>query len=66
MTAPAAAAMRLGIEKPVESKASGMATLEPIDLARASPALTVVVPCYNERLNVAPMVAKLEIGRAHV
>ena len=26
----------------------------------AGPALSVVVPCYNERPNVAPMVAKLD------
>jgi dolichol-phosphate mannosyltransferase len=30
------------------------------DNALATPALSVVVPCYNERLNVAPMIAKLD------
>ena len=28
--------------------------------AQATPVLTVVVPCYNERPNVAPLVAKLD------
>jgi dolichol-phosphate mannosyltransferase len=28
--------------------------------ARAAPVLTVVVPCYNERPNVAPLIAKLD------
>jgi dolichol-phosphate mannosyltransferase len=35
-------------------------------LARAAPALTVVIPCFNERANVAPMLAALDaalIGR---
>lgn len=29
-------------------------------LARGAPLLTVVVPCYNERPNVAPLIARLE------
>jgi dolichol-phosphate mannosyltransferase len=29
-------------------------------LARGAPTLTVVVPCYNERANVAPLVARLD------
>ncbi len=28
--------------------------------ARGAPALTVVVPCYNERPNVAPLIARLD------
>ena len=29
-------------------------------VARGAPTLTVVVPCYNERPNVAPLIAKLD------
>ena len=29
-------------------------------LARGAPVLTVVVPCYNERPNVAPLIARLD------
>lgn len=29
-------------------------------LARGAPELTVVVPCYNERANVAPLIARLD------
>jgi len=32
----------------------------PLPLTRGAPALTVVVPCFNERANVAPLVARLE------
>src|SRR5580692_1676974 len=31
-----------------------------VDEAGASPVLSVVVPCYNERPNVAPMIEKLD------
>ena len=31
-----------------------------VDMASAAPMLSVVVPCYNERPNVAPMIAKLD------
>src|ERR1700676_4317576 len=31
-----------------------------VDEAGASPVLSVVVPCYNERPNVAPMIARLD------
>src|SRR5690242_10828543 len=29
-------------------------------VARGAPTLTVVVPCYNERPNVAPLIARLD------
>jgi dolichol-phosphate mannosyltransferase len=34
--------------------------IEPPVAARGSPMLTVVVPCYNERPNVAPLIARLD------
>ena len=33
---------------------------------RGAPALTVVVPCFNERANVAPLVAKLDAALAGI
>ena len=33
---------------------------------RAGPVLSVVVPCYNERPNVAPMIAKLDAALAGI
>ena len=34
--------------------------IEAPTVTRAAPALTVVVPCYNERANVAPLIARLD------
>src|ERR1700723_2313735 len=34
--------------------------------ARGAPVLSVVVPCYNERPNVAPMIAKLDTALAGI
>ncbi len=34
--------------------------IEPPVAARGAPMLTVVVPCYNERPNVAPLIARLD------
>jgi dolichol-phosphate mannosyltransferase len=45
-------------------------TVVPLHAAEAgvalAPELTVVIPCYNERANVAPMVAKLEVALAGI
>jgi dolichol-phosphate mannosyltransferase len=35
-------------------------------LASGAPTLSVVIPCYNERLNVAPMIAKLDAALAGI
>jgi dolichol-phosphate mannosyltransferase len=37
-----------------------------LDSARGAPELTVVVPCYNERDNVAPLVAALDAALAGI
>jgi len=34
--------------------------------AKAAPVLSVIVPCYNERPNVAPMIAKLDAALAGI
>ncbi len=34
--------------------------------AERAPVLSVVVPCYNERPNVAPMIAKLDAALAGI
>jgi dolichol-phosphate mannosyltransferase len=39
---------------------SATSMIEPPGAARGAPMLTVVVPCYNERPNVAPLIAKLD------
>jgi dolichol-phosphate mannosyltransferase len=39
---------------------------EPGVPASGAPTLSVVIPCYNERLNVAPMIAKLDAALAGV
>jgi dolichol-phosphate mannosyltransferase len=39
---------------------SATSMIEPPVAARGAPMLTVVVPCYNERPNVAPLIAKLD------
>src|SRR5271168_3059452 len=36
------------------------------DLIATTPELTVIVPCYNERPNVAPLVAKLDVALAGI
>ncbi len=47
------------------SPAPDPATRAPV-LAAAVPELTVVVPCYNERPNVAPLIAKLDASLAGI
>src|SRR6195952_744039 len=37
-----------------------------IDQPAETPVLSVVVPCFNERLNVAPMIAKLDTALAGI
>jgi dolichol-phosphate mannosyltransferase len=39
---------------------SATSMIEPPGAARGAPMLTVVVPCYNERPNVAPLIARLD------
>ena len=39
---------------------SATSMIEPPVAARGAPMLTVVVPCYNERPNVAPLIARLD------
>jgi dolichol-phosphate mannosyltransferase len=39
---------------------SAASLIEAPTSARGAPTLTVVVPCYNERPNVAPLIARLE------
>ena len=39
---------------------SATSLIEPPVAARGAPMLTVVVPCYNERPNVAPLIARLD------
>ncbi len=43
-----------------ESAAAVAAVMEVPMLSRGTPLLTVVVPCFNERPNVAPLVARLD------
>jgi dolichol-phosphate mannosyltransferase len=38
----------------------------PAPFAERTPELTVVIPCYNERANVAPMVARLDTALAGI
>src|ERR1700712_4251679 len=37
-----------------------------VDRSAKTPLLSVVVPCFNERLNVVPMIAKLDAARAGI
>ncbi len=48
------------------SDTAALADLSPRVAAQGPPALTVVVPCFNERPNVAPMVARLDAALAGI
>ena len=45
---------------------TGIAAPEPVVSPLGVPALSVVVPCYNERLNVVPLIQKLDAALAGI
>jgi len=52
--------------QPAEARAGSGHPPASLETRQAAPELTVVVPCYNERLNVAPLVARLDAALSGV